>query len=143
MARGDLADKHWQRLQPILPPQRSGKRGRSYKDHRTVLNGILWGRRTGAPWRDLPERYGPYQTCFDRFVRWKRHGTWTRVLQTLQAQEDGQGTIDWDNCALDSTSVKAHAHAAGARRAAAKKGALKNTGTMPVKRKPSAGAGVV
>ena len=143
MARGDLADKHWQRLQPILPPQRSGKRGRSYKDHRRVINGILWVLRTGAPWRDLPERYGPWQTCFDRFVRWKRDGTWLRVLQSLQAQEDAEAKIDWDNCSLDSTSVKAHPHAAGARRAPAKKGARPSAGTTPAREKPSAGVGGV
>ena len=121
MARCDINDKQWQKLQELLPPQRSKKRGRPYKEHRRVFNGILWVLRTGAPWRDLPERYGPWQTCFDRFLRWKRDGTWTAILQALQAKEDAQGNIDWDSFALDSSSIKAHPHAAGARHAPAKK----------------------
>ena len=132
MARGDLSDEQWERLAPLLPPQRSGKRGHPYGDHRKVINGILWILRTGAPWRDLPQRYGPHQTCYDRFVRWRRSGLWKRVLQAVQGKADAAGEVDWDLASVDATVVRAHQHAAGARHtpaqaevtAAAKKGGL-------------------
>ena len=124
MARGDLGDQAWHKIQPLLPPERDGKRGRPYKDHRTVINGILWIARTGAPWRDLPERYGSFKTCHDRLAKRQKDGTWHKVLQALQGQVDAAGEVLWDGCAIDSTSVKAHPHAAGARKTPAKKGAL-------------------
>ena len=68
MARGDLKDEEWARLKPLLPPEKSGRRGRPYKGHRRVINGILWMDRTGAPWRDLPDCYGPWGTCYDQPV---------------------------------------------------------------------------
>jgi transposase len=97
-----------------------------------VINGILWVLRTGAPWRDLPERYGPHQTCFDRLVRWRRSGLWKRLLQAVQGEADAAGEVDWDLASVDATVVRAHQHAAGARHtpaqaevtAAAKKGGL-------------------
>jgi transposase len=94
-----------------------------------VLNGILWRLRTGAPWRDIPSRYGPWQTCYDRFVRWRRDSTWLRLLQTLQAQADARGDIDWEGAALDATHVKAHRSASGARKqqAKAEKGGTRRT----------------
>jgi transposase len=78
VGRGELTDKAWAQIQPLLPA--SGQRGGRWSDHRTVINGILWKLRTGAPWRDLPERYGPWTTCHDRYVRWRRDGTWDRLL---------------------------------------------------------------
>src|SRR4028118_925567 len=94
MARGDLTEQEWERLRPLLPPQK-GKRGRPYLDHRQVVNGILWRDRTGAPWRDVPERYGCWKTCYSRFWRWQRQGVWQRVLQQLQGQADAEGTPPW------------------------------------------------
>ncbi len=85
MARGDLTDIEWQRLEPILPPASAKRRGGQFKDHRTVINGILWVMRTGAPWRDLPERYGPWQSCYSRFSRWSRTGIWQKIAITLHA----------------------------------------------------------
>ncbi len=120
MARGDLTDEQWERLFPLLPPEYSGKPGHPYKDHRLVLNGILWVDRTGAPWRDMPERYGPCKTCYDRMVNWRRKGIWTQVLQALQADADQAGNVSWEGCAIDSSSIKAHPHAAGARHTPAK-----------------------
>jgi transposase len=125
MARGDLTDEQWERLAPLLPPEHSGKPGHPYVNHRRILNGILWIDRTGAPWRDLPERYGPFQTCFDRMVRWRRTGIWTKVLQALQADADQKSNVEWDGCAVDSSSIKAHPHAAGARHTPAKADAPK------------------
>jgi transposase len=118
MNRTDLSERQWRQLAPHLPP--NPHRGHTYVEHRRVLNGILWRLKTGAPWRDVPERYGPWQTCYDRFVRWSRDGTWQRILGILQVQADASGHIDWDGAALDSTHVKAHRSATGARKAAAK-----------------------
>jgi transposase len=116
VGRHDLTNHQWRALEPLLPAR--AKRGRGYRDHRTVLNGILWKLRTGAPWRDVPERYGPYRTLHDRLARWAADGTWRRVLRQLQALADAHGGPDWEGCALDSTHVKAHRAASGARRAA-------------------------
>jgi transposase len=120
ITRGDLTDQQWARLQPLLPPERSGKPGRPYRSHRDVINGILWVKRTGAPWRDLPERYPPLGTCHSRLTQWQRDGTWERILQALLAQADATGELDWVHAAVDSTTVRAHQHAAGARRQPAK-----------------------
>jgi transposase len=116
MARGDLTDAQYERLEPLLP-RNEGKRGRPWRNHRQVINGILWIERTGAPWEDLPERYGPYTTCNDRLIRWKEDPTWDRILQTLQSKAQVEGKIVWEGCALDGSIVKAHPHAAGARKA--------------------------
>src|SRR4030095_10160277 len=114
MARTDLTDQEYERLGPLLPSSR-GKRGGQYKDHRVVLNGILWVTRTGAPWRDLPERYGPWKTGHDRLLRWRRQGVWKRLLQTLQGAVDAAGDREWTVVSVDGTIVRAHPHAAGAR----------------------------
>ena len=81
--RRDLSNEQWERLRPLLPPQKP-RTGRPAKDHRTVLNAILWLLRTGAPWRDLPSQYGPWQTAAIRFYRWRRAGVWESVLQAPQ-----------------------------------------------------------
>lgn len=114
MARGDLTDAEWERLEPLLPAQVERRRGNRYKDHRTVVNGMLWVLRTGAPWRDMPERYGKWRTVYSRFRRWTERGVWQRALESLQAQADADGGIDWGATALDGSYVKAHPHAAGA-----------------------------
>ena len=85
MRRHELTDEHWERLTPLLPPEKPAT-GRPNKDHRTILNGILWILRTGAPWRDLPERYGPWHTVYSRFRRWQQAGIWDEVLRVLQAE---------------------------------------------------------
>ncbi len=78
MARYDLTDEEFALLKPLLPAERSGKPGCPYRSHRQVLNGIFWILRTGAPWRDLPPRYGPWSTGADRFRRWEQKGLWQR-----------------------------------------------------------------
>ena len=110
--RGELTNAAWARLRPLLPL--NGKRGGQWRDHRRVINGILWRLRVGAPWRDVPTRYGPWQTCYDRFVRWRRDGTWDRLLARAQSAADARGDIGWVVC-IDGTVVRAHQHAAGAR----------------------------
>lgn len=116
MSRGDMSDRDWQRIQPLLPPQKTGKRGGQWRNHRQIIDGIRWIGRTGAPWRDLPERYGPWQTCAERLYRWQREGLWLHILQTLQAQEEAASNVEWEGVAIDSTTIKAHPHAAGARK---------------------------
>src|SRR5439155_676949 len=83
LARGDLTAEEWRRLAPLLPAS-DGRRGRPYQDHRQVINGIFWVLRTGAGWRDLPERYGRWHTCHDRFLRWRRQGLWDRLVEALE-----------------------------------------------------------
>jgi transposase len=124
--RGELTDAAWAVIGPLLPS--NGQRGKQWKDHRTMVNGMLWKLRTGAPWRDLPERYGPWPSVYDRFVRWRRDGTWDRLLAHVQTRSDAVGEVEWE-VSLDSTSIRAHQHAAGARkrpaRADAKRGAMR------------------
>ncbi len=113
--RHELTDSQWQRLAPLLPPQKPAT-GRPSLDHRTLLNGILWRLKTGAPWQDLPERYGKWQTVYSRFRHWQRTGVWQRVLTTLQAEGNAAGDLDWTLHFVDSSVVRAHQHAAGAKR---------------------------
>ena len=113
--RGELTDRAWEQIEPRLLQVDAKKRGGRWRDHRTVVNGILWKLRTGSPWRDLPEkRYGPWQTCFDRFNRWRRNGTWDRLLAHAQTKNDAVGEVEWE-VSVDDTVVRAHQHAAGAR----------------------------
>ena len=116
--RYELTGAQWRRLEPLLPPERP-QTGRPNHSHRTLLNGILWVLRTGAPWRDLPECYGPVGTVSSRFYRWRKAGIWQRVLETLQADADAAGLLDWDLHFVDASVVRAHQHAAGARRTGA------------------------
>jgi transposase len=109
-----LTEAQWERLRPLLPPQKP-RTGRPAKDHRTVINGILWILRTGSPWRSLPERYGSWKTVSSRFYRWQRAGVWDRIFLTLQQKADAKGRLDWTLHFVDSTVVRAHQHAAGAK----------------------------
>lgn len=115
--RHELTDDQWDRLEALLPPQRP-RTGRPANDHRTVLNGILWVLRTGAPWRDLPERYGVWQTVYSRFRRWQEAGVWDQILQTLQEEAAHDGTLDGSLAMIDGSNVRAHQHAAGAKKGA-------------------------
>src|SRR3954464_10988814 len=118
--RYELTDAQWARLEPLLPPE---KPGRSNDDHRQILNGILWVLNSGAPWRDLPRRHRPVGTVSSRFYRWRRAGVWHRVLEALQALADAEGRVGWELHFLDSTVVRAHQHAAGARKTGREPGA--------------------
>ncbi|MEV5757869.1 IS5 family transposase [Streptomyces tendae] len=112
MKRGDLSDVQWDRLEPLLPAGRKLGRPRKWS-RRRLLDGIRWRTRTGAPWRDVPERYGPWDRVYDLFRRWQRDGTWSRIVTQLQAESDAKGLITWD-VSVDSTICRAHQHAAGA-----------------------------
>jgi transposase len=116
--RHELTDVQWERVQPLLPPQRPVT-GRPAHDHRLIVNGILWRLATGVPWRDLPERDGAWPSVYSRFRRWPRAGIWDRVLAALQSADDAAGALDWSLHFLDGTTVRAHQHAAGAKKGAA------------------------
>jgi transposase len=132
-----LTDAAWAQLEALLP--RNGARGGQWKGHRAVINGILWKLRTGAPWRDVPARYGPYQTCADRFYRWRRDGTWDRLLGAVQTKADAASAVDWE-VSVDSSVARAHQHAAGARRRPSKADEKGGSATRRTRRSGAAGA---
>jgi transposase len=113
MARYELTDEQWELLQGLFPRQ---KRGGRWNDHRTTLNGMLWILRSGAPWRDLPDRYGKWKSVYGRFNRWRREGTFDRILRALQIRLDKQGKIEWDLWLVDGSNIRASRVAAGARK---------------------------
>ncbi|WP_433275050.1 IS5 family transposase [Pseudonocardia xinjiangensis] len=116
-ARKDLTGKQWRVVEPLLPT--ASGRGRPRKwSRRQLIDGIRWRTRVGAPWRDVPERYGPWQSIYGLFRRWQREKVWALVWSTLLAWADAGGLIRWD-VSVDSTINRAHQHAAGARRAPA------------------------
>ena len=114
MGRSDLTNSQWARLEPLLPQGKKPGRPPTWT-RRQLIDGIRWRTRTGAPWRDLPERYGPWDRAYDLFRRWQRDGTWQRIFVHLQAEADAKGLITWD-VSVDSTIARAHQHAAGARK---------------------------
>jgi transposase len=116
MSRYDLTDEEWVVLEPLLPCERSGRAGNPYRCHRQVMNGIFWILRSGAPWRDLPERYGPWTTVYDRFRRWSQSGQFQKMLDALEAQARRAARIDFEFAAVDGSTVRAHKSAAGARK---------------------------
>ena len=105
MRRYEIKDYEWVRLEPLLPGK-VGDVGRSAADNRLFINAVLWVARSGAPWRDLPDRFGNWNSVYQRFRRWSRKGVWQRVFEALQEPD-----LDW--LLLDSTTVRAHQHAAG------------------------------
>lgn len=109
-----MTDAQWAVLGPLLP--RGSKPGRPpVHTKRQLINGIRFRTRTGIPWRDLPERYGPWETVYGLFRRWQRDGTWHRILERLQARADAKGLITWD-ISVDSMIARAHQYAAGVRK---------------------------
>ena len=107
MKRYELTKEQWERVKPLLPPEETGKRGRPRKDNRTMLNGMLWIVRSGAQWRELPEAYGPWQSVYARFAKWRDDGTLETVFHALS--EDA----DMENLSIDSTCIKVHESANG------------------------------
>jgi transposase len=120
MHRFDLQDWQWELIADLFPGN-DGKEGGRWKDHRTVLDGMFHVLHTGCPWRDLPERYGPWQTVYDRFARYRRDGTFDLILKRLRTRLDRLGRIDWDYWCFDGTSVRAARCAAGAKKRAARR----------------------
>ena len=103
MARFDLTDFEWSVIQPLLPQK---SRGVPRVDDRRVLNGIFWRLRTGAPWADVPARYGPHTTCVNRFNRWRKAGVWAMLLEAVSEAFEGDVQM------TDSSSIRVHQHAA-------------------------------
>jgi len=116
--RRELTDEEFALIEPLLPAERSGRRGHPYTSHRQVLSGVFWVLRAGAPWRDVPECYGPWTTVYDRFRRWRNDRTWQRIVDALQARARKLGRVDFEFAAMDGSVVRAHKHAAGAQKGA-------------------------
>jgi len=114
--RHELTDAQWEKIKPLLPPEKP-RTGRTNHDHRTLLNGMIWRTKTGTPWRDLPDRYGKWKTVYSRWLRWRDAGVWQRVWEALQQEADHKGEVAWEIHLIDSTIVRAHQHAAGAKKA--------------------------
>lgn len=103
-----ITDPMWDRIEPLLPAG-GPKGGRPFTDHRRVIDAIIWRYRTGAPWRDLPAEFGPWQTVWKRHNRFSKDGTWEKIQLALLADADAAGLIDW-NLSVDSTITRAHQH---------------------------------
>jgi transposase len=110
--RYELTDFEWSIIEPLLPNK---PRGVPRADDRKVLNGIYWRLRTGSPWADIPERYGPPTTCYNRFVRWRKLGVWNRIFAAVAAAYEG------DLQTVDSSSIRVHQHASNVKRGASKR----------------------
>ena len=108
--RYELTDAEWKRLSPYFPERKAGDKGRPPKDTRQMLNGIFWIMRSGSAWRDLPERYGPWQTVYKHFVKWEKAGIFEKIFTDLAADADMQ------DISLDSTCIKAHKASVGAKK---------------------------
>lgn len=104
--RFDLDDKEWALIEPLLP---TGLLGARRTDDRRVINGIFYVLRAGCPWRDLPARYGPYTTCYNRYNRWTKRGVWKQIFDTLARRSKHSLHM------IDSTIVRAHRAASGAK----------------------------
>ena len=111
--RHELADDQWELVEPLIPKSLA-KTGRPPADRRLMLDGMLWILVTGAPWRDLPERFGPWHTVHGRFSKWRRDGVFAKVIEALQVKLDERGLIDWDLWCVDGAHVRAARAAAGA-----------------------------
>ncbi|WP_316689127.1 IS5 family transposase, partial [Pseudonocardia sp. H11422] len=111
--RHDLTDKQWRLLESLIPKGKKPGRPPTWTK-RQLINGIRWRTRTGAAWRDVPARYGSWQSVYGLFRRWQRDGTWSRLWGRLQQWADAAGLITWE-VSVDSSIVRAHQHAAGAR----------------------------
>lgn len=109
MHRYAISDKDYERIKPLLPGQ-AGKPGRNAANNRLFIDAVLWIARTGAPWEDLPERFGKHNTVYKRFTRWGKRGVWQEIHHALQDPD-----LEW--LMLDSTVVRAHQQAAGQKKA--------------------------
>ena len=110
LRRYELTDQKWEQVVSLLPPEKTGKPGRPSKDNRTMLNGMVWIARSGAPWRDLPERYGPWNSVYSRFRKWIDDGILDNIFRVLSLE------AELYELSLDATIVQAHQHSAGAKK---------------------------
>jgi transposase len=112
MSRFDLSEAEWRIIEPLLPGADGARMGRPRLDDRRVLNASFFVLRPGTPWRDLPERYGPHTTAYNRFNRWAKRGVWLAIFEALAAHSPGSLAL------IDSSIVRAHQHAAGGKKGA-------------------------
>ena len=110
LKRYELTDAEWDKVATLFPPENTGKRGRPGKDNRTMLNAIVWLARSGAPWRDLPERYGPWKTVYSRFRKWIEDGILDHIFRVLSLE------AELTELSIDASIVQAHQHSAGAKK---------------------------
>lgn len=110
LKRYEITDQEWERIVSFLPPEHTGKRGRPLKDNRLMLNAMVWIARSGAPWRDLPERFGPWESVYSRFRKWIDDGFLDNIFRILSMD------AELDDISLDASIVQAHQHSAGARK---------------------------
>lgn len=110
LRRYELTDQEWEQIAPLLPPEKTGKPGRPSKDNRMMLNAMIWLARSGAPWRDLPERYGSWKTVYSRFRKWIDDGILDNVFRALSLE------AELEELSLDASIVQAHQHSAGAKK---------------------------
>ena len=108
--RYELTDDEWERIKGYFSEREAGQKGRPRNEDRPILNGILWIVRSGAAWRDLPERYGAWSTVYSRFVQWQEEGLFDAILKELSEEADFQ------DMSIDSSTVKAHQASAGAKK---------------------------
>ena len=101
----ELSDKEWETIEPLLPELPSGKRGRPWRGNREVLEGILWVMRTGAPWRDMPKAYPPYQTCHRRFQQWSCDGSYEKVLTAITEILEKRRQLNVSECSIDAKFI--------------------------------------
>ena len=109
MTRKEIADDVWAVLEPLMPVPTG--RSRPWADHRLAVEGMAWKYRTGSPWRDVPERFGKWNSIYKRFARWAEDGTWEKLLAAVQRQSDAAGKLDWV-VSIDSTIARVHQHGA-------------------------------
>lgn len=127
MRRYELADEAWERLTDLMPP--TAQPGGQWRDHRRVLNGMFWVLNSGAPWRDMPARYGRWKTVYGRYRRWTREGLFDHILERLQLQLDELGRIDWSQFDIDGSSIRADHAATGARKKGGPPASRRTTGS--------------
>ena len=130
MDRHEISDECWDRIKDMLPG-RPGQKGWTAKDNRLFINAVLWIARTGAPWRDLPERFGRWNSAWRRFDRWSIKGVWQQVFEALSSQDPH---LEW--VILDSTVVRAHQHAAGKKGGKPRKHSAAPRGASPPRSTP-------
>jgi len=107
--RYEISDENWERIKDLLPGKASDP-GRTAQDNRRFINAVLWIARSGAAWRDLPERYGNWNSVYRRFARWSKKGLWKTIFEALQDPD-----LEW--LMIDTTVIRAHQHAAGKKKA--------------------------
>jgi transposase len=113
--RYELPQEQWERIARFFPhATHHNRRGRPWEDHHRLLNGILWRLHTGAPWRDIPQRYGPWETVYGRFRRWRKDGTWAKILTYLLKDRERRDRLGHELWLVDATIIRASRAAAGA-----------------------------